>query len=760
LPRSIKQHALLSTAVFGSLIVALLLVGTLAFYRLEAIADAAEQADASQRILRTVDRAISQLADAEAGVRGYLLTRNASFGETIAVSLGRAEMESDQLVALAADDVDRRRDADELQSLLSLRLAEIRRDVERIEHGHDDAVHAPIQSGAVTDAMTAIRVVADRIRAEEKIRLSTLDRKREVARDASVAVFSLILVIALGMGCLAIVNVIDSARRARRVEEAMTELAAAQRTVVEREREMVALANSMPQLVWAANARGDHDYFNRRWYDYTGMAPDAPASEWRSFLHPDDVEHTMKVWTCCARNGEPYQIEYRLRRADGSYRWFMGRAVPLRDSAGRVVRWFGTSTDIEQEKAHAAERDGILESERIARSEAERANRLKDEFVAIVSHELRTPLNAVLGWVRLLRKDPTDESLEQGLEVIQRNAEAQARLVDDLLDTSRAMAGKLRLEVRPVDFATLVTEAVETIRPAADAKKVDLEIEIDRSPSPITADPNRLRQVTWNLVSNAIKFTPRGGRVRVALAWKPDRLRLTVADTGQGIAPEFLPHVFERFTQADGSTTRRHHGLGLGLTVVRQLVELHGGTVAVESDGEGCGACFTVDLPTSSAPRDTATRAGDSAVGHDALLAGADILIVDDDRDARELVARVLREYGARTRAAASVAEAIELYTAARPTAIVSDIGMPDEDGIDLIRRVRDIEAGSACPTPAAALSALSRPRDRERSLAAGFDVHIAKPVEPEQLADTLVGLIERGATRSTNGSAPRRTGE
>jgi len=762
MPRSVDQHARLSTAIFGSLIVALLLVGALAFNRLDAIARAAEQAEVSQRILRTLDHGITHLADAESGVRGYLLTRDELFGEAIAVHLERARLESDKLVALAASDPDRAAIADEFQSTLAKRLAEVEADVERIEHGYDLAVRSPRRSGDVTPMTAAIRDVAARIRVEEEARFETLDRRREQARTASVAVFAAILVIALGMGLLAIVNVIDSARRTRRVEAAMAERAAAQHQVVERERELVALANSMPQLVWAANAGGEYDYFNQRWYDYTGMSQDAPASDWQRFVHPDDAAHTMKVWTCCAKNGEPYQIEYRLRHSDGSYRWFMARAVPLRDPEGRIVRWFGTSTDIEEEKRLAAERDGILDSERVARSEAERANRLKDEFVAIVSHELRTPLNAVLGWVRLLRKEPTVEAiepelLEQGLEVIQRNAESQARLVDDLLDTSRAMAGKLRLELRPVDIAELVAEAVETIRPAAEAKQVDLEVAIKPSPPSITADPNRMRQVTWNLVSNAIKFTPRGGRVRVALASTNELLRLTVSDTGQGIAPEFLPHAFERFGQADGSTTRRHGGLGLGLSVVKQIVELHGGTVAVESEGDGRGSCFTVELPLASPSPEPTGGASDSRTETATPLAGADVLVVDDDRDARDLVARVLREYGARTRVAASVAEAIDLYTAARPSAIVSDIGMPDEDGVDLIRRVREIEAGDRRSTPAAALSALSRPMDRDRSLAAGFDAHIAKPVEPERLADTLAELLARDADNSLDRSTHRR---
>ena len=382
---------------------------------------------------------------------------------------------------------------------------------------------------------------------------------------------------------------------------------------------------------------------------------------------------------------------------------------------------------------------------------AEDANRAKDDFLATVSHELRTPLTAMLGWARLLRGGRLDAAAaSHALEVIERNTEAQAQLIEDLLDISRITSGKLRLDVQSVDLVHVIEAAINTVTPAADAKSIPLQRVLDPSAGPVAGDPDRLQQVVWNLLSNAIKFTPKGGRVRLQLARSHSHVEITVADTGGGIVPEFLPYVFDRFRQAEAASSRAQGGLGIGLAIVRHLVELHGGTVRAASDGTDRGATFTVSLPIA------ATRPGlpDARV-HPTVhgrvpfdvppnLAGVQVLVVDDEPDARTLVASVLEQCGASVHAVASVAEALEAFERARPDVLVSDIGMPGEDGYALIRKIRARRAEDGGRVPAAALTAYARTEDRMRALSAGFQLHVPKPVEPAELATVVATLAGR----------------
>ncbi|MEK6321671.1 MAG: response regulator [Acidobacteriota bacterium] len=393
----------------------------------------------------------------------------------------------------------------------------------------------------------------------------------------------------------------------------------------------------------------------------------------------------------------------------------------------------------------------LLMREEEARADAEAANRLKDEFLATVSHELRTPLNSILGWAQLMRSGKLDEEAStRALGTIERNTKALAQIIDDLLDVSRIISGKLRLDVSPIKLEPVVAAALDTIRPASDAKNIELQVSLDPSVGTISGDPNRLQQVVWNLLTNAIKFTPRGGHVEVRLEPVKSSARITVTDSGEGISDDFLPYIFDRFRQADSTFTRLHGGLGLGLAIVRHLVEMHGGTVSADSPGRGKGATFAVCFPIA-ATRWNARVDPEGPVEwrrlapEDSDLAGLCVMIVDDELDARELLVAMLEQRGAEVIAVSSAAEALELLShpsnGSFPDVLVSDIGMPGVDGIDLITKVRAMEPERGGRIPAIALTAYARDEDRARVLAAGFQRHVAKPVEPPILATTIADL-------------------
>jgi CheY-like chemotaxis protein/nitrogen-specific signal transduction histidine kinase len=397
-----------------------------------------------------------------------------------------------------------------------------------------------------------------------------------------------------------------------------------------------------------------------------------------------------------------------------------------------------------------SERERLLESERAARSEAERLGHLKDEFLATLSHELRTPLNAILGWAALLRQGALQVGERQrGLETIERNARAQAQIINDLLDVSRIVSGKLHLEIQPILLHEVIAAAIETVRPSAEARHIRLHSLLDTSIGLTRGDPNRLQQVLWNLLTNAVKFTPQGGRIQVILERVNSHVEIVVQDSGIGIQPEFLPYVFDRFRQADASTTRRFGGLGLGLSIVRNLVELHGGTVSVKSGGENAGTTFSVALPLSIVdpePRRLQRQASTVHIDLEAAelpsLASKNILIVDDEADTRFLIKRILEDRGARVLAAASAAEALSLLASEQVDLLVSDIGMPRMDGYQLIEQVRVLDSRRTGALPAIAVTAYARPEDRQRSLLAGYQTHISKPLEARELVAAIAGLL------------------
>ncbi|UQA56287.1 PAS domain S-box protein [Polyangium aurulentum] len=409
------------------------------------------------------------------------------------------------------------------------------------------------------------------------------------------------------------------------------------------------------------------------------------------------------------------------------------------------------SRDLRVQKRLEAERQRLLAREREARAAAEEANELKDRFLATVSHELRTPLNAMLGWMRMLRSGQLPpERRERALETVERNAKVQAQLVEDLLDISRMMSGKLRIEVHPLELMGVVEAAIETVRPAADAKRIELSPELGGGGgASILGDAARLQQVIWNLLNNAIKFTPKGGRVQIQVERAGASVEIAVKDTGQGIAPEFLPHVFEPFRQADGSTTRMHGGLGLGLAIVKSLVELHGGTIRALSEGAGKGATFIVRLPLAPARETRVESRAAQPMNLEASemecpteIHGLRVVVVDDEADARELLATLLERCGAEVKAAASVAEALEAVNSMRPDLVVADIGMPGEDGYGLIRKIRARSPEDGGRTPVVALTAYARSEDRTRALRAGFNMHVPKPIDAAELLAVIASIV------------------
>jgi PAS domain S-box-containing protein len=536
-----------------------------------------------------------------------------------------------------------------------------------------------------------------------------------------------------------------------------------------------------------------------------GVAP--TVGRVRADVHPDDRDDVVRQVRAALADGGPgrFEVEHRIVRPDGATRWVRVRGRAAFDAGagvgGAAARCVGTYLDITARREAALRRESLLAAERAARAEAERAGRIKDEFLATLSHELRTPLNAILGWAQIVRRTPAEaETVAEGMAVIERNARAQSRIVDDLLDMSRIISGKLRVEFQPVDLATVVAAAVDTVRPTADAKGVRLHADLAGRAAPVSGDPNRLQQVFWNLVTNAVKFTTRGGRVGVSLEGGETQWVVRVADTGEGIVPEFLPHVFDRFRQADAGTTRRHGGLGLGLAIVKQLVELHGGSAQAASPGPGLGTTLTVTVPAlveavdspdandhnSRAPLQLDMLAGEgqpagmAALGEGgppawrgtsppsvegtpmltadlrARLVGLNVLVVDDEADARGLVRRLFEECGAVVTTAASAAEAVERVVADRPDLLVSDIGMPDEDGYSLIRRVRLLTEDGVGGLPAVALTAYAGLEDRERAVSAGFQEHVAKPVEPAKLLATAARLAGRLGAPKSDPNGPR----
>ncbi|MBK1990663.1 PAS domain S-box protein [Sphaerospermopsis aphanizomenoides BCCUSP55] len=534
----------------------------------------------------------------------------------------------------------------------------------------------------------------------------------------------------------------------------ITEQKQAQADLKQSEERFRKLTEKVRVIPWEADpTSGNFTYVGPQTEDILGYAINEWYTDkfWVQHIHPEDQEWVINFCIESSQSQDNYEFEYRMLSSDGKVIWLYDIVNVVRNADG-PQQLHGFMIDITERKQAEQEREQLLKREQAARAEAEAANRIKDEFLATLSHELRTPLNAMLGWTQLLKSRKFDEiTTARALDTIDRNSRNLAQLIEDVLDVSRIICGKLRLNLHPVELIPVVTAAIDTVRPAADAKEITIESEFDSQVGVVIGDANRLQQIVWNLLSNAVKFTPKRGKVQVELKRINSRVQIQVIDTGAGIDPDFLPHVFERFRQADSSTTRSHGGLGLGLAIVRHLVELHGGTVAATSPGLGQGATFTVNLPMKAVTAEYNTsEQQQSLVNNDfvqqqlAILQGLRVLIVDDEADARHLLTTILGQYGAQAMAVASVPAAMTAISQFHPDILISDIGMPQEDGYTLIRKVRSLPSHQGGKIPAVAVTAYARAEDRTQALLAGFQLHIPKPVNPAELAAVVANLAGR----------------
>ncbi|MEO8218880.1 MAG: PAS domain S-box protein [Acidobacteriota bacterium] len=518
------------------------------------------------------------------------------------------------------------------------------------------------------------------------------------------------------------------------------------------------LAESIPLMIFTARPDGGIDYVNRQFTEFTGLGREDVCRDglW-TFTHPDEVEDHARAWAHALATGERFQHECRFLGADGQYRWHLSRASAMRDATGTIQMWFGSSTDINDRKSVE---EGLVRQYQ----ESETLSRAKDEFLATSSHELRTPLTSILGWSELLVAGGLDAAIQlEAVESIRQSAKVQSRLIDDMLDVSRLLTGKLELSSEPVDITATLLLAIRAITPAAENKNIRIETTFASHVLRVHGDATRIQQIFWNLLSNAVKFTPAGGSIRIRLSSDDGHVTIEVRDTGAGIRTDFLPRVFDRLSQEGGSSTRRHGGLGLGLSIVKQLVEMHGGTVRAESEGPGWGSTFAVTFP---ARRRSVVEAGRllaqktrhyvANVDGNASVMGVTVLVVDDESDMRRLIATALRGAGAVVTTAASAAEAFNRLSEDEFDVLISDIAMPEEDGHSLVRRIRARDDAKAT-LPAVALTAYGGPLQRQLALAAGFDEYLKKPFTPQDLVGVIGGVLRRKVKSAPPGGAKKR---
>ncbi|MEH2261290.1 hybrid sensor histidine kinase/response regulator [Nostoc sp.] len=545
-------------------------------------------------------------------------------------------------------------------------------------------------------------------------------------------------------------------KKTEAVKQQTAQLVAVNAELRQSEERLRSLSTCSPVGIFEIDTEGGCRYTNPRYQAICGLkAAESLEKSWLESVHPEDREQAVASWSSYIYYGRDYSEEFRFQTAQGIVRWVQVRSSPMLSGQGELLGYVGTLEDITERKQAEEVRAQVIR-EQTARQEAEAANRMKDEFLAVLSHELRTPLTSMLGWSKILRsKKLDDKATSRALEAIERNAISQMQLIEDILDVSRIIRGQLRLNVSAVNLISVMEAALEAVRPLADPKEILLNTMLDTSVGSVYGDPARLQQIVWNLLTNAIKFTAKGGRVEVNLSvvWGEEQqitqkyAQIKVIDTGIGISSEFLPKVFDRFRQADSTTTRSHNGLGLGLAIVRHLVELHKGTIFAQSPGTGQGATFTVKLPLLQDNRGNrgnreATGEISSSVASTPLV-GLRVLVVDDEADTRNFLSFMFEEYGAFAIAVASVDEALAVLEQAKADILISDIGMSEQDGYTLIRKLRSLEPERGGCIPAIALTAYTREEDRLEALSAGFQQHLSKPIDPTKLIAMVANVLK-----------------
>jgi PAS domain S-box-containing protein len=499
------------------------------------------------------------------------------------------------------------------------------------------------------------------------------------------------------------------------------------------------VADRAPVLIWMSGPSGGRAYFNKQWLEFTGRSLERESGfGWANHVHPDDFNSCMDEMETAFDSRIEFKVEYRLKRHDGLYRWILDHGVPMFASDGTFEGYIGACTDISERREDESE---IIQ----ARQLAEEHSRMKDEFLATMCRELRLPLTPILGWTQMYKNGKVgDQQLPHAMNVIERNAAVQATLLEDLLDVSRIISGKIKLDQKPVGLAQVIEAAIDTIRLAATEKSIQIVFVMESSVGPVQGDPVRLQQILWNLLSNAIKFSPAGAKVEVRLSRLDSQARISVMDSGEGIAPERLPFLFDCL-KTPAATESGRSGLNLGLSIVKQLAKILGGSVAAFSEGPGKGARFEVSLPIVAAEQDSQPSYpfGDVATQDQAMsLKDVKVLVVDDEADSRDLICYALASWGARAVGADSVRDAMEKFARLKPDIVVSDIGMPVEDGYVFIRKLRELDKN----VPAIALTAFARSEDRDRAISSGYQQHVAKPVEPEVLISVVAQLVKRSA--------------
>ena len=522
------------------------------------------------------------------------------------------------------------------------------------------------------------------------------------------------------------------ADRTRALSKAMAELKLS-------EQSFRLITDLSPVHLFRAGPDGDATFLSPGFLSMTGLRREqAMGFGWIEAVHPEDRDRLMRSWQEALHSQVIFQAEFRFRVATGEYRWYRARVVPDRDERGEVMGWVGAAVDLHELHMALDERAVLLDKAETARQLAEEASHLKDEFLATASHELRTPLNAIVGWIHVLQSGAlaNDDQRRQAVNAIDRNAKIQTRLIEDLLDVSRMIQGRVSLTVAALDLRHVIESALDTIQPAAAAKDITVAVELPDQPLPVIGDEHRLRQVAWNLLANSVKYTPRGGSVTISLAREKGRAFIRVVDSGDGIDPVFLPHVFEPFRQGHSRTMRS--GLGLGLAIVRRLVDLHGGRITAASAGAGQGATFTVSLPVAHGVAAAAALATRAEPDFQKLR----VLVAEDDADSAAAVTAILRLHGCETKIAATAAECLRVSGEWAADVLLCDVGLPDDDGYGLLRRLRALPAGERLP--AIALTAYARPEDRAKALAAGFRAHLSKPLDPEMLLKELTAAAQQ----------------